>query len=412
MKVLWFSNTSGLAESVDGQSGSWIRELQVEIIKTDTILGLAYFTKNETTTRFQDNTYYFPIEKPRLSISNQFRLLLGIKLNNKRLIKNCLRIVQLFNPDIIHVHGTENTFGLIKKYTKIPVVISIQGVLNEIYKNYYNGFSVKDIICYYPIKHFFSKNNPIIAGQAIKSMAKIEMSIFNINNNYFGRTEWDKNIILTRNSKNNYYHCDELIRGNFFKQEWVKKSNNVLTIVSVINPTLYKGFDIICKTLILFHENGIPAIWKVIGIKDTDAVTTISKRKFNWNIIKTSIKLFGKLDEHQLIKELISSDLFVHPSYIENSSNSICEAQALNIPIIATNCGGTSSLFNRINLNCLFEAGNYIELYEKIKDYSQNNENYFCNYDVSNRHNRQYIIRHLLAIYKEIIINGKPDQIL
>ena len=49
-----------------------------------------------------------------------------------------MNIINLYNPDIIHVHGTEDNFGLIQFYTKKPVVISIQGLLNPL-KKYFSG---------------------------------------------------------------------------------------------------------------------------------------------------------------------------------------------------------------------------------------------------------------------------------
>jgi glycosyltransferase involved in cell wall biosynthesis len=39
-----------------------------------------------------------------------------------------------------------------------------------------------------------------------------------------------------------------------------------------------------------------------------------------------------------------SASLFVHPSYIDNSPNSLCEAQLMGIPVISTDVGGISSL--------------------------------------------------------------------
>ena len=41
---------------------------------------------------------------------------------------------------------------------------------------------------------------------------------------------------------------------------------------------------------------------------------------------------------------LCETTIFVHTAYAENSPNSICEAQCLGVPIVATNVGGVSSL--------------------------------------------------------------------
>jgi glycosyltransferase involved in cell wall biosynthesis len=46
----------------------------------------------------------------------------------------------------------------------------------------------------------------------------------------------------------------------------------------------------------------------------------------------------------ELLQGLLSSNFFVHASYIDNSPNSICEAQLIGLPVISTNVGGISSL--------------------------------------------------------------------
>ena len=56
------------------------------------------------------------------------------------------------------------------------------------------------------------------------------------------------------------------------------------------------------------------------------------------------VKLFGVASEKQIKEELLSSTVYVHPSYIDNSPNSVCEAQMCGVPVIATNVGGVCSI--------------------------------------------------------------------
>ena len=52
----------------------------------------------------------------------------------------------------------------------------------------------------------------------------------------------------------------------------------------------------------------------------------------------------GHVSSSDLVNELLNSDLYVHPSHIENSPNAVQEAMLLGMPVIATKVGGTSSL--------------------------------------------------------------------
>jgi hypothetical protein len=48
-------------------------------------------------------------------------------------VQDMLKIIENYEPDLIHVHGTEKPYGLITKYTCVPVVVSLQGFLSESY---------------------------------------------------------------------------------------------------------------------------------------------------------------------------------------------------------------------------------------------------------------------------------------
>lgn len=64
---------------------------------------------------------------------------------DKAILAYCLNIIEDFQPDIIHVFGSEWCFGLVEKYTNIPVVIHMQGSLppyaNAAFPPGYNFFT-------------------------------------------------------------------------------------------------------------------------------------------------------------------------------------------------------------------------------------------------------------------------------
>ena len=44
------------------------------------------------------------------------------------------REIKKINPDVIHAHGTEGVYGLVGASSKIPCMVSMQGVINELVK--------------------------------------------------------------------------------------------------------------------------------------------------------------------------------------------------------------------------------------------------------------------------------------
>ena len=45
------------------------------------------------------------------------------------------------------------------------------------------------------------------------------------------------------------------------------------------------------------------------------------------------------IDSEQVAQELSSSRVYIHPAIIDNSPNSLCEAQIVGCPVIAANVG-------------------------------------------------------------------------
>ena len=68
--------------------------------------------------------------------------------NDKIQLLQCMHIIHKVSPDIIHVHGTEDMFGLITRYDDlhVPVVLSIQGLLSVYRLKYYSGPTRNEIL--------------------------------------------------------------------------------------------------------------------------------------------------------------------------------------------------------------------------------------------------------------------------
>jgi glycosyltransferase involved in cell wall biosynthesis len=133
-------------------------------------------------------------------------------------------------------------------------------------------------------------------------------------------------------------------------------------------------------------------------------IETKEKLSFTEN----NVLLLGYTDSEKLYNLLLSADIYVHTAYIDNSPNSICEAQYLGLPIISTDVGGIPSLVENDKDGVLVPANScYIMAYEIMKlandkyrqrIYSVNNIK-----KAHNRHNPQHILKELLECYNSIL---------
>jgi glycosyltransferase involved in cell wall biosynthesis len=123
----------------------------------------------------------------------------------------------------------------------------------------------------------------------------------------------------------------------------------------------------------------------------------------------------GKLNAQQLIENMLNADVFVHPSYIDNSPNSLCEAMMLGMPVIASYAGGIPSMVEPGQNGFLIQPGDPFVLASLLlilhKDpalASKIGEN--ARKTALYRHNRDTIVNDLLTIYSKTIKHRSTDE--
>ena len=120
------------------------------------------------------------------------------------------------------------------------------------------------------------------------------------------------------------------------------------------------------------------------------------------------IELYGKISSDLLIEQLNTCHLYVHPSYIENSPNSVCEAMLLGMPLLASSVGGTKTIVEHGKTGFLFNpydkydlAGWIIHLIQHYDQALKVGKN--ARQIALRRHSPESIISDLQRIYSTII---------
>ena len=409
MRVLWFTNTPSGYLSFNNNAyngGGWIFSAEEEIKQRNEIeLAVSFILDNQPEKVEQGGVCYYPLKSGKRK--NVFSKIAALFQSNQQLsskIEQLKKVVADFQPDIIQVFGSEQYFGLIAKYVQIPVVLHIQGILNP----YLNAFFIPNTTK----KNFIFQNfNPrkilsnIFALRFFKTGSKRESEIMQYVKYYIGRTEWDKRCATIMHPNCKYYYGSEILRKEFYEECNRKPSNSKPTIVTTISSPPYKGFDLVLKTAKLLTKNlNLNFEWRIFGNIDSNfAENQTGIKKEN-----VSVKLCGVASASTLKKELLKASVYVHTSYIDNSPNSVCEAQILGLPVIVTHVGGTYSLIEEgvtgfsVPANDPYQMAYLID--KIIKDAILNKEiGNNARTMALKRHNKTQIIDSLIETYKSII---------
>lgn len=417
MKVLWFTLTPCGADYIlknKINTAGWLTALESEIKKQKNIqLTVCFFHDKQVDPFVFENVTYYPIKKSIsygrvLSIISN-RILSNFNVLDNKVLPKLVKIINLVGPDLIHIHGTEECFGLIQKHIKTPVVISMQGLLNPYKEKYFAGISSAKASFFESFLSKLALNSTKYKFKLFSKWAKREKEILNLSSNLIGRTDWDRRVSRILATKSNYFVGNEILRASFYSQTWSKeKFSKKLQIVTIMSNGLYKGLETLMKTSLLLKECGFNFTWNVIGQNNNAEYPKIVSKMLGFNFIDINIDMLGAKTESEVVDILCKSDLYCQVSHIENSPNSVCEAMLLGMPIVASNAGGTESILENKIEGVLVQSGEPYSLAGAIVELSEDFE--LCKQYGKNartkalaRHDKDIIVNNYIEIYKEII---------
>ena len=185
-----------------------------------------------------------------------------------------------------------------------------------------------------------------------------------------GRTKWDHARTLFANPDSHYFECEELLRPLFYANagKWnvQKCKRHSFMMPAGYNPL--KGMHIAIKAVSLLKKIypdvvlKIPAIPMNIlnrkGLKEKlfgEELLTYCKNIICRNNLEDNVVFLPRLNEEDMVREMLSSNVFLSCSSIDNSSNAVGEATMLGVPLVVTAVGGLIS-FMHDEQNCLLSA--------------------------------------------------------
>ena len=355
MKVLWFSVTPlsiNVGENTGIEGKGWISSLLQIVHGIENIeLVVAYENKSPQKKEVEETERLkiIPINVCRYGKRQIIKDMMTSREVDDFILSESLKIIHEHQPDLIHVFGSEWCFGLLAKHVSIPIVIHIQGFWSQIRNSLllpgqstlFDRF--KPELLTHPLGFFARYQYYNLSMERHRR----EEEILRCNRYFMCRTRWDQSVVRFYNRNAQIFHVDEALRQEFIQcgERWKPHAiDKKIVLVTIGACYSIKGPDVILKTAKLICENtDYEIVWKWIGGTEDDI------REFEkLTNVKTSevgVRMLGTMSATEMIEELLSSDMYVHTSYSDNSPNAICEAQYLGMPVIATDTGGVISLF-------------------------------------------------------------------
>jgi len=328
-------------------------------------------------------------------------------------------IIDEVKPDIINVFGTEfpHCLAVLRCSDAQKTAIHIQG-LTSIYAKHYFASLPENILKRYAFRDLIKNNSIIKQMEYFEKRGLFEIEALKLAKHVIGRTTWDYACTKQINPDLNYHFCNETLRDEFYKHQWsINKCEKHSIFLSQAGYPI-KGFHYILEAMPMILKRFSDAKVYVSGGDITKSATFKDKLKMSsyGKYIKELIHKFnlhdkviflGTLDEKQMCERHLKSHVFVCPSSIENSPNSLGEAMILGVPCVASDVGGVTDLLVNKEEGFVYQHDATYMLAHYVCEIFENN-NLAQKFSKNARehalktHNREENINTLLNIYNKI----------
>jgi glycosyltransferase involved in cell wall biosynthesis len=424
MRILYlmYTQRNSLTESESLNIGlPWVQTLLGELAKHESLtIGLALPFNNNVIQNIQkDGISIFGLPNPvNKNIFSKMYRRITCTFSKTKIITSLLKVISDFNPDLIQIFGSENFLGLIIKLQSKPVILHIQGYASVCAAKWFTGFSKWEQVRYAGLKDLILFRSSFREFLCFRKKVVTEEVILRNCKYFMGRTNFDRRISALVAPGSKYFQCEEIIRNEFSENHWNFKLQKEIRCISILRGTTYKGIDLLIKALLILKRySDLSCNIKICGVSDDERIVKMIKKKFKKELIPGDVEYLGKLTAYELVKQLCSSNFYIHPSYVENSPNSICEAMVLGMPIIAVNAGGISSLIKDDVEGILIQEGEPYSLAGAIVSLTKDYEKakllgYNARIRALKKHNPKDIISNLLDVYNTIISENQEKTLI
>lgn len=288
-----------------------------------------------------------------------FSLPYDSKTTEVKLVEVCKKIINQYNPDLIQIEGTEfiHAKAMITagKEANIPVVVSMQGILNGQYQYQCGQLPMDDMM-------FSGSFTNIFAAWILhlrkrlwyKPRMKPEREIIEQAEYILGRTTWDRAHTYAINPNAKYFACNRVLRDPFYNVKWDIDKMERHSIYVGNGYFALKGLHFVIKALPQLIREYPNVKLYVAGYKPYESKDNRSffkkgyasylKKLIKDLNVEEHIEFTGPLSAQQVAEKLASVNVYVLSSAVENSPNTLGEAMMVGTPSVASYVGGVADM--------------------------------------------------------------------
>lgn len=267
------------------------------------------------------------------------------------------RILEHFKPDIVHCFGTEypHTLAAVKIFARPErTLIGIQG-LCRVYAEGYMADLPQKVRKSITFRDYIKKDTLALQKQKYEDRGQWELAAVQGTGHVIGRTHWDKYWTGKWNPNATYHVMQETLRKEFYTGTWTMEKCLPYSIFLSQGDYPIKGLHYMLSAMpkilkrfpdakVYVAGNCILRSKNLLGRLKISAYGAYLEKLIKKYRLEDKVVFLGKLNAVQMKAAYMSGQVFVCPSTMENSPNSLGEAMILGMPVVTTDIGGITSM--------------------------------------------------------------------
>jgi len=347
MKILWLSNLV-FSESPIRTSGTWMSSMGEAIAETGDF-ALFNISNAKVSEVCEANVgkitqWTVPVERIRSD-----------GLPSKKTVTDIVRIVDSVAPDLIHVWGTENYWGLLtaRKYLSQKALLEMQGIKYAIAPVMMGGLSFSEAVGCLGIKEMVRPSCSVFSDQAaFRASRKVETEIIKGHQFISCQSEWVRAHVMAMDANKRLFSSKMMLRKEFLSSKpWASCSHDDSPEIftSSYGAIPYKGLHVLLRAVAILKDTWPRIRLTVGGNRFQSGIRRSGYARWLLREIKrlgieNHVAFVGPLDAAEMIRHIHGSSVVIIPSFVESYSMALAEAMAVGVPVVASYAGAMPEL--------------------------------------------------------------------
>lgn len=353
MKVLWLCNQS-LGDKDEGRSGTWLGAMARGLLDSGVIeLGVIALGSVERFARAdcrQVKQWVVPIGHSRGRDG----------LPGALLTEMIVRAAREFRPDLIHVWGTEDFWGLLtaRCLPQFPALLEMQGFKTAITHMFYGGLSMHDRLRCIGAKELLKRRTMWHERRDFERWGSVEREMIRGHHFIGFQSPWMAAQVQAVNPSARLFKSDRALRTGFELAAPWKWAEQPVVFTTSAYPSPFKGLHIAIQAVAALRHRCPSARLKIAGPYQRKGIRMDGYVRWINRLVRQAgmeeqVEWLGTLSAAQIVQELQSAGAALIPTYVESYCVAMAEAMHVGTPTVASFTGGTAHL-GRDEETCLF----------------------------------------------------------